>query len=78
MTDKIHLQLPLLLDPPGKTDHQPIHCPKANFGSLSRGSITNPILIILFDTYLTPRSLRAWVSAKTLPILNVAPQLTSP
>ena len=35
---------PLLLDPPGKSDHQTIHYPTANFGSLSRGSITMPIL----------------------------------
>ena len=35
---------PLLLDPPGKSDHQAIHYPTANFGSLSRGSITMPIL----------------------------------
>ena len=33
--------------------HFPPHCPKANFGPLSRGSITNPILIDVFDTYLS-------------------------
>ena len=46
----------LLLDTPGKPDHQVIHCPAANFGSLSRGSVTNHILITVFDTYLTLRS----------------------
>ena len=51
----------LLLDPPGKTDQQAIHCPTANFQPLSRGSITNPMLIIVFDTYLTTRSPGAWV-----------------
>ena len=44
-----------------------------NFGPLSRGSVTNPILITVFDTHLTLRSLGAWVWAKILPILNVAP-----
>ena len=61
---------PLLLDLPGKLDHQAIHCPTGNFGPLSRGSTTNPILMSVFDTYLTPRSPAAWV--KTFPILNVA------
>ena len=45
----------LLLDPPDKPDHQAIHCPTANFGPLSRGSITNPILITVFDTYLASK-----------------------
>ena len=43
-----------------------INCPTANFGQLLRGSITNSILITVFDTYLAPRSRRAWVWAKTL------------
>ena len=46
---------PLLLDPPGKPDHQATHCPTANFGPVSRGSITYSILITVFDTYLTPK-----------------------
>ena len=41
---------PLLLDPPGKPDQQAIHCATANFGPLSRGSVTNPMLITVFDT----------------------------
>ena len=53
------LSVPLQLDPPGKPDHQAIHCLTANFGPLSRGSVTNPILITVIDTYLTQRSLRA-------------------
>ena len=68
-----NIMLPLLLDPPGKPDHQAIYCPTANFGPLSRGSVTIPILITVFDTYLTPTSPAPWGSAKTLPILNVAP-----
>ena len=67
--DKIQ-SFPLLLDPPGKPDYQAIHCPTANFGPLSRGSVTNPILITVFDTYLPPKSPEAWVGGK---ILNVAP-----
>ena len=63
---------------PDKPDHQTIHCPTAIFGPLSRGSITNPILITVFDTYLTPRSPETWVLVKTLLILNVAFSLTSP
>ena len=66
--DKIQ-SLPQLLDPQGKPDH---HCPTANFEFLSTGSITNSILITVFDTYLTLRSSGVWVWAKTLPILNVA------
>ena len=34
---------PLLLDSPGKPDRQALHYPTANFGPLSRGSVTNPI-----------------------------------
>ena len=62
-----------MLDPQGKPDLLAIQCPVANFGPLSRGSVTNLMLINVFDTYLTPRSLGAWVLAKTLPILNAAP-----
>ena len=47
--------------------------PHSYFAPLSRGSVTNPILITVFNTYLTPRSMGAWVWAKTLLILNVAP-----
>ena len=52
---------PVLLDPSGKHDQQAILCPIANFGPLLRGSVTNPMLITVFDTYLTPRSPGAWV-----------------
>ena len=52
---------PLLLDLPSKPDHQAIHCPTVNFGALLRDSVTNPILITVFDTYLTPRSPAAWI-----------------
>ena len=72
MIDKIQ-SFPLTLDSPAKPDHQGIHCPIANFGLLSTSSITNPILITVFDTYLTPRSPGPWVWTKTLSILNVAP-----
>ena len=44
----------LLLVLPGKPDHQTLHCPNANFGPLSMGSVTNPMLIIALDAYLTP------------------------
>ena len=50
-----------MLDPQGKPDLLAIQCPVANFGPLSRGSVTNLMLINVFDTYLTPRSLGAWV-----------------
>ena len=59
--DKKIRSFPLLLDPPGKIDHQAIHCPTANFGPLSRCSVTNAILITVFDNYLTPRSPGAWI-----------------
>ena len=42
-------KFPLLLDPPGKPDHQATACPAVNFGPLSRGNVTNPILISVFD-----------------------------
>ena len=58
---------------PGKLAHQAIHCPAASFGPLPRGSVTNSMLITAFDTYLTPRSPGAWVWAKILLFLNVAP-----
>ena len=45
-----HTKFSLLLDLPGKPDHQAIHCPIANFGPLSSGSVTNPMLITVFDT----------------------------
>ena len=62
MTNMIRQQsFPQLQDPPGKPDQQAIHCPTANFGPLSTGSVTNPILITVFDTYLTLRSPGAWV-----------------
>ena len=41
-------EFPILLDPPSKPDHQAIHCPTTNSGPLSRGSITNPILILIW------------------------------
>ena len=65
-----HKSSPLLQDLPGKADHQAIHCPTANFGPLSRGSVTNSMLITVFDTYLTPRSPGASVWGNTLQILN--------
>ena len=82
---------PLLEDPLCKPDHQAIHCPAANFGPLSRDSVTNSMLTTALDTYLMPRSARAWyqvwvprlrqspsgVWTKILLILNVAPLLIS-
>ena len=47
---------PLLLDPPGKPDQEAIHSPTTNFGPLLRGSVTDPMLITVFDSSLTPRS----------------------
>ena len=41
---------PLLPDPTGKPDLQ------ANFGPLSRGSFSNPMLITVLDTHMTTRS----------------------
>ena len=43
----------LLPDTPGKLDHQTIHCPTANFGPLSRGNVTNPMLITVYDPKVT-------------------------
>ena len=39
-----HKVSPLLLDSPGKSDHQAIHYATANVGPLSRGSVTDPKL----------------------------------
>ena len=50
---------PLLLDPPGNLDLQAIQYPRATFGQLSRGSVTNSMLITVFDTYLTPKVTRS-------------------
>ena len=50
-----------MLDLLWKPDHQAIHCPTANFGTLSRSSVNNRMLITVLHTYLTPRSLGAWV-----------------
>ena len=44
---------PILLDPPGKPDHRAIYCPMANFGPLSKGSVTNPMLMTVFDPKVT-------------------------
>ena len=55
-----HTVFLLLLFRPGKPVHQAIHCPTANFGPLLTGSITNPMLITVFGTYLTPRSPGVW------------------
>ena len=41
----------LLLNPTGKPDHQALHCTTANFGRISRGSVTKPMLTTVFDTY---------------------------
>ena len=54
-----NIKFPLLLDPLDKTrvfTYQATHFPTANVGPLLRGSITIPILITVFGTYLTPRS----------------------
>ena len=56
-----HTKFPQLPDPTILPDHQPIHCPTANSGPLSRRSITNTMLIIVFDTYLIPESQGAWI-----------------
>ena len=48
-----HTSFLLMRDPRGKTDHQAIHCPTANFGPLSRGSVTKPMLITVFDNDMT-------------------------
>ena len=53
MTTMIIQSSLLLLDPPGKLDHQTIHCPTANFGPLSRGNVNNPMLITVFDPKVT-------------------------
>ena len=37
--------------------HWAIHCLTANFGPLLRGSMTNPMLITVFDTHLISKSL---------------------
>ena len=50
-----HTKFPLLLVLSGKPDHEAIHCPTANVGRLSSGSVTNPMLITVFDAYLTPK-----------------------
>ena len=50
-----------MLDATGKPDLQAIHFTTANFRPISRGSITNPIIITVFDTYVTPMSLIARV-----------------
>ena len=57
---------------PAKPDQQAIYFPSTDLEPLSKGSVTNPMLIIVFNTYLIPRSPRAWVLAKTLPLQNVA------
>ena len=46
----------LLLLSLGKSIRQAIHHPSANFRPLSKGSITNAMLMTVFDTYLFPRS----------------------
>ena len=48
-----HTNFPLVLVPQNKPVHQAIHYPTANFGPLSKGSVTNPMLITAFDTHLT-------------------------
>ena len=50
---------PLLLVALSKPVHQVIHYHTANFRPLSRGSVSNPMLITVFDTYLSSRSLGA-------------------
>ena len=52
-----HTKFPPTVSSPGQTITRLfIHCPTANFGPLSKDSITNPMLITAFDAYLTPRS----------------------
>ena len=55
--------------PPGRPTHRAIHCPTANFGQPSTCSITNPMLVTAFDTYLTQvtRSLVTRFGPKTQP-----------
>ena len=48
-------------DSPEKHDQQAFHCHTDNFGKLLRGSVTDPMLIIGFDSYFTSRSPGAWV-----------------
>ena len=48
-----YCQIHLLLGLSDKRDHQAIHCPTANFGPLSKGGITNLILITVFDPNVT-------------------------
>ena len=75
---------PYYLFPQGKPVRQAIYCPTANFGPLSRGRITNLMLITEFDTYSTPSHQEprnkvgshnwppseVWI--EILPVLNVA------
>ena len=61
-----HTEFPTTARSQDKPDHQAIQCPTANFGPLSKVSVTNPMLITVLDTYLTPRSPGAWVGANTL------------
>ena len=56
---KQHTKFPPTASSPRQTFHQAIHCPTANSGPLSKDSVTNLMLIIAFDAYLTPRSSRA-------------------
>ena len=57
--DKTTYMFPPSTRSPWKIYHQTIHCPIANFGPLSRGSISNPILITVLDTYIDPKVTRS-------------------
>ena len=54
-----HTEFPPTARSTGKPDQQAVHCSTANFGPLPRDNITNPMLIPVFDLYLTSRSLGA-------------------
>ena len=45
----------------GKPNQQTIHFPTANFGPLLGDNVTNPMLITVFNTYLTPSSPGVWI-----------------
>ena len=54
-----HTEFPPTARSTGKPEQQAVHCSTANFGPLPRDNITNPMLIPVFDLYLTSRSLGA-------------------
>ena len=52
---------PTARSPKAKPDHEAIHYHTANFEPLLRGSVIDPLLITVFDSYLIPRSPEACV-----------------